>query len=397
MLATARKVVVMGLVLALTATVLGCGAGVVAPAAAPAVAASEVTSGPQVVKGEIGPGALYELYLPAGWNGDLVLYAHGYCGFAVTQNTAADCLPTSAALRTAILAAGYALGWSSFSDAGMTVKDGAIRTQQLKGLFTANFGTPAHTYLLGESLGAAVVMHLAEANPQNFDGVLVNSGILAGVAFQLDFYSNVRVLFDYFFPGILPPELMPTTQFNAVVAPALLAAMAAHPERVADLAAVNQVGLDHGIPAEIPNAVVTALMFITSDRFTGDIIERTHGRDFFDNRAVRYTGSSDDEALNAGVARFTAHPDTRNMLEQWYEPTGNLKIPVVTLHATRDPVVSILHETAYAERVAAAGNSEMLLQRIYNRAGHMPFTVPEKIAALNDLANWARTGVRPAS
>ena len=34
----------------------------------------------QVIEGETGPGSLYELFLPASWNGDLVIYSHGYVG-----------------------------------------------------------------------------------------------------------------------------------------------------------------------------------------------------------------------------------------------------------------------------------------------------------------------------
>jgi hypothetical protein len=38
-----------------------------------------------VIDGRFGPGALYRLVRPANWNGNLVLYAHGYPGKPVTD------------------------------------------------------------------------------------------------------------------------------------------------------------------------------------------------------------------------------------------------------------------------------------------------------------------------
>ena len=54
-------------------------------------------------EGEIGPGALHDLFRPAGWNGDLVLYAHGY-----VFPDAPIALPDIDPLREGILALGIA-------------------------------------------------------------------------------------------------------------------------------------------------------------------------------------------------------------------------------------------------------------------------------------------------
>ena len=108
----------------------------------------KAATGPAQVEGEIGPGARYELFLPEGWNGDLVLYAHGY------RNPAAPiALPGGAfldALRDNLLALGYGVAWSSFSENGYAVKDGVTRTRQLRGLFASNFGRPNSTYVINK-------------------------------------------------------------------------------------------------------------------------------------------------------------------------------------------------------------------------------------------------------
>ena len=54
---------------------------------------------------------------------------------------------------------------------------------------------------------------------------------------------------------------------------------------------------------------------------------------------------------------FTATADAEAFMRNWYLPTGKLKIPAVTLHTTRDPVVQIFHEDSYAAAVEAAGGS----------------------------------------
>ena len=110
---------------------------------------------------------------------------------------------------------------------------------------------------------------------------------------------------------------------------------------------------------------------------------------------VTYTGSTDDAALNAGVARFRSHPLATRYLRRWYEPTGKLRVPTLTLHTSRDGLVLAAHELAYAERVAERGYSDNLVQRTFERYGHCTFSVDEQVRALEDLANWVENGVAP--
>ena len=44
----------------------------------PGLAADPPPNTDQVIDGSSGPGALYRLVRPANWNGELVVYAHGY-------------------------------------------------------------------------------------------------------------------------------------------------------------------------------------------------------------------------------------------------------------------------------------------------------------------------------
>ena len=70
------------------------------------------TAGPAVaqqhVEGQVGPGALYALDMPAAWNGDLVVYAHG-----IVDPVLPVALPSSqdhfAILRNALMDRGFAV------------------------------------------------------------------------------------------------------------------------------------------------------------------------------------------------------------------------------------------------------------------------------------------------
>jgi hypothetical protein len=74
-----------------------------------------------------------------------------------------------------------------------------------------------------------------------------------------------------------------------------------------------------------------------------------------------YSGSSNDEALNAGVSRFTADSAALNRLQD-YETTGELKVPLVTLHTTSDPIVPFSQSAAYGEKADDAGATAQLTQ-----------------------------------
>src|SRR4030095_3068117 len=80
----------------------------------------------EVVDGSVA-GSLYRLVRPTNWNGRLVLYAHGF-----VPSDAPVALPPEGSLLTSLLVPqGFAVAYSSFSENGWAVKDGAERTPQL--------------------------------------------------------------------------------------------------------------------------------------------------------------------------------------------------------------------------------------------------------------------------
>jgi hypothetical protein len=124
--------------------------------------------------------------------------------------------------------------------------------------------------------------------------------------------------------------------------------------------------------------------------------ERLGGLNPFDNSRVIYAGSSDDEALNAGVQRFTADPEAVARLAYDADLSGLIVLPTVTLHALHDPVVSFEAEAQYAATIAAARRSHLLVQTATDEEQHSKLSDSEYVAILQALEGWLDTGRRPS-
>jgi pimeloyl-ACP methyl ester carboxylesterase len=382
----------------------------------------------KVIEGETGPGSLYALYIPAQWNGDAIYYAHGIRP-PLAPITLAD-QDNFFQVRDALGAQGYAFAYSSFSENGLSVKDGAQRTHQLRGLLSSQLeGQPERNYLAGYSLGALIALELGERFPKQYDGVLAMCGMVGGTPRELQYVGDVRALFDYYYPGVLPgnvisvPSTPPTVaQVQALVIGAItptatnpgaalgLFAIASTAQTPLAYAPIGSLG-DPSSPAfqSLVGSLITALYYQLLG--TPDVVDRTHGHSPYDNRNTTYTMGTPALPVpalapliasmiansNSGVTRYDISPDAANYLERNYVPTGRLQIPVVSVHNLWDPLVPFFHEPAFAQIAASAGASNMLFQSAVPNYGHCNFPTPLVVSSFQKLASWATTGIRPAS
>jgi pimeloyl-ACP methyl ester carboxylesterase len=388
---------------ALAAVVLLAGCGRQSPtsplaratSAAHAPAGLATISGEAVhLEGEIGPGALYSLDKPAEWNGDLVLYLHGY-----SNPSAPIGLPNNGAIRDRLLAEGFAVAASSFSENGYAVPEAMRQSHQLRGLFVSQVAKPNRVFLFGVSLGGIIGMELAEKFPQQYDGAFLASGVVGGTRAELEYISDTKVLFDVLFPtvhlgGLYDPIPLtnPTTQLIIPVS----TAVQANPTNLGILNLITRHPLAGNNGTELTTTLITVLGFQMQG--AGDLLGRTHGHGFFDNTGHAYTGPlppAVTDPINAGVARFQSTADARAWMDHYGEPSGELRIPVLTIHNTRDPVVPFFHEGLLASAVAASGYSDNLVQRSKNSYGHVDFTTNELAQNFLDMVHWVDTGVKP--
>jgi pimeloyl-ACP methyl ester carboxylesterase len=377
-------------------------------------------SGPwaRIVEGETGPGSLYALYIPRDWNGDAIYYAHGIRPplAPITLNDQDNFF----AVRDALGAQGYAFAYSSFSENGLAVKDGVQRTHQLRGLLASQVGgEPERSYLAGYSLGALVAVDLGERFPTQYDGVLAMCGMVGGTPRELQYVGDVRALFDFYYPNVLPGDVIsaPDTPMTIAQVQALVVgAIMQNPTGLFAIASTAQTPLPFAPIGSITDPTSTAFQSLVGSLVTAlyyqligtpDVVDRTHGHSPYDNRDVTYALGTlviPNPALatliaasNAGVKRYDIAPDAANYLERYYVPTGDLQIPVVSVHNLWDPLVPFFHEPAFAQAAAAAGQSSMLLQRAVPNYGHCNFSTPLVVSSFQTLVSWVTTGVKPAT
>jgi pimeloyl-ACP methyl ester carboxylesterase len=379
---------------------------------------TEPETGPfaRIVEGQIGPGALYALYIPRSWNGDAIYYVHGIRDASAPVDLGNQ--GNFFAIRDVLGAQGYAIAYSSWSANGLVVKDGAQRVHQMRGILTSELHQPpARSFVLGSSLGGLVALDLLETFPEQYDGALMLCGMLGGLGMEGAYDWNVRVLFDLFYPGVWPGSPMSTPpDAPPVTVPQLTAAVEANPTPLFLIASLAQTPLAFrplGNPLDTLSAafdylvgsLYTALSFSSTASLVFDL---THGHDFFDNTTTTYAPGTNPllpasvlqpmvDFANAHVARYAADPSAGNFFDHYYTPTGDIHMPVLTYHTNWDPVNPVFHEDAFRAKVIAAGKAGNLLQRLYPAYGHCPIPVAVVTQSFQDMVNWVTTGVRPPS
>jgi pimeloyl-ACP methyl ester carboxylesterase len=331
-------------------------------------------------------GALTRVCFPAEWNGDLILYAHGYvqpdAPLAIPDN-----LIGGASVADLINALGYAYATTSYRANGLVadvaVDDMVLLEELVRRTVRPD---PIQVYIAGVSEGGLVAALAAERQPDRYTGALAACGPIGDFTRQLDYFNDVRVVFDYLFPGVIPgspidPPAEVRGGWTATYAPAVAAAVENDPGAALDLATVTGIPAEGLAPADLGVAVADILWYNVFG--TADAQERLGGQPY-DNQDRVYQGSSDDAALNASVARFAAATTARASLSR-FETNGDPSAPISIIHTTGDPIVPFFHQPLYADKVAAAGRSELLERTDVDRFGHCTFTSSEILAAFGAL------------
>jgi pimeloyl-ACP methyl ester carboxylesterase len=292
---------------------------------------------------------------------------------------------------------GYAFATTSYRANGLVVPDAVADLVELKDTIEQRYRPdPAHTVIVGFSEGGLVATLAVERQPDLFDGALAGCGPIGDFRAQLDFIGDFRVVFDYFFPGVIPGSAVdvPTsvqTNWSTAYVPAIAAALAADPAAAGELIAVTGASV---AGPDIQSLTETTIGLLWYNVFgTADARARLGGQPF-DNAARVYAGSSDDVALNSGVARYNADAAALQGLAS-FETTGQLQVPLVTLHTSGDPVIPFGQEALYAAKVSQAGTSAELTQTSVSRPGHCAFQASEVFGAFATL--WQKIGAGSAA
>ena len=368
----------------------------------------------------------YHIQVPAGWNGTLVLYSHGY-SFGPSPATDVGDPVTGAWL----LGHGYALAGSSYSTSGWALQQAFVDQIQTLDIFKSDFGQAKRTIAWGHSLGGMITAGLVQLFPDRFSGAIPMCGVVAGGpgVWNQGLDSEVALNVLQF---STPVKLTNFTSFsdaatNFGIASSELAAAQGTAEgraRIALAAALADVpgwfDPTSAEPAANDFAAQEANQFAWDNNpdflfsFFGRLeLEARAGGNYSWNTGVDYRvqlSHSSDRAEVQGLyaaagldlnkdleilnnaPRIGANPTAAAYVTKYITYNGNLGVPVLSMHTTGDGLVEVTDENAYASVVRSAGDHRMLRLVFVHRAGHCTFTPAETITAFQTLINRLGTG-----
>jgi hypothetical protein len=216
---------------------------------------------------------------------------------------------------------------------------------------------------------------------------------------QIRYLADFRAVFDYFFPEVFKYPPITGSPFGIADVPPgahdfwpayvgqMATEMSGNPLAAAQLFNVTQAA-DSDDPGTYFSTAVGVLYY--SIWGTNDMIATAGGMPY-GNQDTWYEGTVfpySDEALNLGVERVDSDGRARAYVRRAYQPTGELYVPLVTLHNTLDPVVPFWHEGLYASRAAPSGFYIPYPVPLQENYGHCEFKAEEVLGAFNLLISY---------
>jgi hypothetical protein len=339
-------------------------------------------------------GADYIIRVPPGWNGGLVMFAHGYGGEG----------PGKGAVRGSpfdfyLTEHGYAWAASGYRSWGYRPDWFVDDTLALREHFIGEFGQPRWTIIHGQSMGGHVAIASLELHPEIYQGALIECGVVDGVGL-VDWLFAYTAAAQYF--SKLPLLDTPRPQFEALANAKWLSVMG-NPGAYTEAGARFDNVVKHLAGGDLPLRLEGL-----KQRYVQNLNPRDPGparaQEFArhaDTRHIRYEvdpGLGVDSAeLNKAIPRVTAAPGARSREGNpvFAEFTGKIRVPVMTLHETGDFRAPFRLEQDYRRRTLAAGTSHLLVQRAVRWTGHCGIEDAVRRRAFEDLVAWMERGLVP--
>jgi hypothetical protein len=355
---------------------------------------------PTTVRQGVHHHAAYDIEVPARWNGELVMWAHGYRGdgTVLTVDTPAF------GLRRKLIDEGYAWAASSYEDNDYDVRAGVVGTHDLAGLFARLWHRPRRTYIAGVSMGGHVIGRSLEQYPFQYAGALPMCGVL-GDHRLFDFFLDYNaVAQDLSGVRAYPP---PADYLTGAV-PRIEQALGLTGLRPGGPDTTNDLGKQlraitverSGGPrpgAEAAFAVWKDFLFTLGAPPSGTALSQDPGR-LATNVGTVYVPNAPVD-VNRTVQRVpVADPADRRSarLSQIPRIFGLPTAKTLTLHGLGDMFVPFSMEEIYGAEVARHRLSGLVVQRAIRSGQHCEFSGDEAGRAWDDLAAWVHGGRRPA-
>ncbi|WP_312736433.1 hypothetical protein [Brevundimonas sp.] len=377
-------------------------------------------------------GAQFALAFPATWNGDGLVYAHGYSTPGTPVAVAANPVEKPG-LLTLAYGQGFAVGHSAYDKAGLGVETGSVNTRRLRDLVAGLGGKKI--YVAGDSMGGGIVVALLETHPEAFAGGLARCGVVDSWRTLLTQLLDMRVAYAFLTrgtpyayegdldvrrnvfapepPANLPDEMAQLYVFGqmmkAAAPPLALWTAAQRDPDGPEARIVRQVttigGFDYDAASLAYPLVTAALATEDLTATAGGWVYGNEDRDF----STPDMTPQEAAAINAGVQRVRADPEALAYLDRWHTATGHIQTPLIAFHNRIDSLVPYAQEEAFAEAVARAGSQANVAQYAVPAVKaplpgsgiegytHCGFDPAQTAAAWNALRTWVETGQRPTA
>ncbi|WP_405220810.1 alpha/beta hydrolase [Lentisalinibacter sediminis] len=387
-------------------------------------------------------GAIYRYEVPANWNGDLVMYAHGFRGCVDPVTGELEPLEVeNPPLREYYLSKGYAWAASSYSKNCYDVKDGVESTNRLWRIFAQEQGKPEKTLITGFSMGghvtgAAIEMFPNVECPKGRRGRICErfAHILGKLSGGVEYHGAApacgvmgdEALFQYFgdfgyaaealaaeVNPLIQSQFPPPDNYRQTTLPLVIGTLFSNQgsdypfgltpqgEKLKDLTRVISGGERPIVDDAFPFFQNTLFGLAGSDGTVDGVVSGN----IYDNIGKVYQLddkrrlSADERVLNDTILRVERDPNVnpRRFLRLERVPviTGRISIPVISTHTLGDLFVPFSMQQIYAREVKQQRRSEYLVSRATRAIGHCEFSSEELIRTFDDLVTWVESGKKP--
>jgi pimeloyl-ACP methyl ester carboxylesterase len=370
------------------------------------------------LEGEI-KGAPYKIRMPQNWNGTLLIHLHGYRDKAdhpgETDDRSVEAAPGGAPAEQLLLAQGFALAGTAYSDNGYAVKQGVKDTRRLVNFFIERFGRPRQTILLGFSMGTIIAYQSMERYKELYDGSICACSLGAGASLNIDgLLADFGLAYDVTMGW---PEqwgdvndVRDDLDFDSEVAPVLIGQL----QNQANFGRFEFIRLVNDIPAEsfypdgkTAQPFLFVRMFFASEaraeleRRAGGPVAQNQDHVYELNNAEKAylatLGVNADQLLATMNARtnITAPKPSRKYIQQHADYSGLIKGPVLALHNRKDGLAHPGNVSVYQATVDAVGRGGRFAHAFVNTTGHCNFTPNQLFASISAMQSWLDTGRTP--
>jgi hypothetical protein len=366
-------------------------------------------------------GAAYQIEVPKDWNGQLVMYAHGYRGTGSALTVAPP------RIRRHLVANGYAWAASSYTANHYDVRAGVEDTNALALAFTRiarengrTLDEPTRRFVTGHSMGGHVAAAAVERetlerarNRVRYDGAVPMCGVMGDLALYDGFaaYQAAALHLAGVRVDALPPENWAAIEpklrerfFSTFPAPSVPGVLTADGRRLQQvwthLSGGERPGADLALTLPPGGGGYTPTVWGAFSR--DGTAQGVLARPGVDSRGIvfRLPGDPAAEAeLNRSALRVAADPRAnlprRDGLRWIPVLHAQVSVPVVSIHTLGDGYVWFSMQQVYRRRADAAGTADRLVQRAMRGVGHCDFTLAEEEEAFDAMTTWVRSGRKP--